>query len=224
MFRVRLWAEQQTTHTQQPKGHSTVPQPLVINAMGPTAHHPDSFWWWSRHRPQIMHTEYLKTVQHLHCANTSQLSCEESSAPTKSPCNYILNDISSVYATDFWRAQGHTEFSGEGRWKEKGARIRMYTCAPEKEMGGQITKTGSTAKLQFSSLASINMKPDNSTSGKKKCKGGKKKSISVILSKGNKTSWHTVLFVETAPGYMPQSISHVEGGLRKTFVPFYSLM
>lgn len=88
--------------------------------------------------------------------------------------------------------------------------------------GGPMTKTCSTAKVQFSSLASINMKPDNCTSGKKNAKG--KKSISVILSKGNKTSWHTVLFVETAPGYMPQSISHVEGGLRKTYVVFYSLM
>lgn len=86
-----------------------------------------------------------------------------------------------------------------------------------------MIKTCSTAKVQFSSLASINMKPDNCTSGKK-CKGKKKKSISVIVSKGNKTSWHTVLFVETAPGYMPQSISHVEGGLRKTYVAFYSLM
>lgn len=87
-----------------------------------------------------------------------------------------------------------------------------------------MTKTCCTAKLQFSSLASINMKPDNCTSGKKMQRGKKKKSIRVILSKGNKTSWHTVLFVETAPGYMPQSISHVEGGLRKTYVAFYSLM
>lgn len=76
-----------------PKGHSTAPQPVAAGAMGPTAHHPDSFWWW-RHRPQIMHTQYLNTAQHLHCANTSQLSCEESSAPIKSLCNYILNDIS----------------------------------------------------------------------------------------------------------------------------------
>lgn len=66
------------------------------------------------------------------------------------------------------------------------------------------------------------MKPDNCS--KTHAKEKKKKSMSFILSKGNKTSWHTVLFVETAPGCMPQSVSHVEGGLRKTYVAFYSLM
>lgn len=40
--------------------------------------------------------------------------------------------------------------------------------------GGQMTKKCSTAKLQFSSLAFINMKPDDCTSGKK-CK--RKKSL-----------------------------------------------
>ena len=73
------------------------------------------------------------------------------------------------------------------------------------------------AKLESSYLASINTKLDN-------CSSGKKKKVSVILSKGNKTSWHTVLFVETAPGCMPQSVSHVEGGPGKTYVAFYSLM
>lgn len=77
------------------------------------------------------------------------------------------------------------------------------------------------AKLESSYLASIITKPDNCSSGKKK---KKKREVSIILSKGNKTSWHTVLFVETAPGCMPQSVSHVEGGPGKTYAAFDSLM
>lgn len=47
-----------------------------------------------RHRPQVTHTLYPNTAQHLHCTNTSQLWREESSAPRKSPCNDTVDDIS----------------------------------------------------------------------------------------------------------------------------------
>jgi len=86
-----------------------------------------------------------------------------------------------------------------------------------------MAKKSAVAKTEWSSLiyldlSSINMKADNCSSGKKNT------AASTVLSKGNKTSWHTVLFVETAPGCMPQSVSHVEGGSGKTYVAFYSLM
>lgn len=86
---------------------------------------------------------------------------------------------------------------------------------------GEVTPTANKscgAKLESPYLASIITKPDNCSLGKKK------KKVSIILSKGNKTSWHTVLFVETAPGCMPQSVSHVEGGPSKTYAAFDSLM
>lgn len=95
-------------------------------------------------------------------------------------------------------------------------------------VGILMAKKSAFAKMEWNSLiyldlSPINMKADNCSSGKKN--GGKKKrTTSTVLSKGNKTSWHTVLFVETAPGCMPQSVSHVEGGSGKTYVAFYSLM
>lgn len=89
------WLSNRLPLPSSPKGHSTVPRPLAAGCSGAYSTPPRQLLVMEqRHRPQIMHTQYLNAAQYLHCANTSQLSCEESSAPTKSPRNYILNDIS----------------------------------------------------------------------------------------------------------------------------------
>lgn len=89
------WLSNRLPIPSSPKGHSTVPRPLATGCNGAWSAPPlQLLVMGRRYRPQIMHTQYLNIAQHLHCANTSQLSCEESSAPTKSLCNYILNDIS----------------------------------------------------------------------------------------------------------------------------------
>lgn len=59
-------------------------------------------------RPQVVSMLCIHTAQHLHCANTSQLSLGGSSATRKSQYNYIVNDSGVSVVGDIWHTPVHT--------------------------------------------------------------------------------------------------------------------